>query len=391
MQVIVHRGTHQIGGVATEIRTETARILIDMGDELSLEDDFTPAPLSIPGVTDKNGKCDAVLFTHIHGDHVGQLKNIRDGIPLYLGSLARDVLIATLPKTDLSLKLRLEQAKTFVPGKRFSIGNMSITPFSVDHSFCDSYMFLIEADGKKILHTGDFRLHGFRGKAIPKILDKLIGKVDVLIIEGTTLSRTDTKPMTEPELQQKAKAYVKQYKYVFVLCTTIDLERIYALSKVVPRGKYFICDEYQNSLLDLLQQHWSKYSPLYRNIKKITYGENLLSRFQKNGFLMVVRNNRKFRDIIRNFAPEQSIILYSMWDGYRRKRGSTIPGLLNLAGRWEPLHTSGHASQKDIQMVVEKVNPDMIIPIHTDNPDMLQTICPNRNIVILNDGEEVSV
>lgn len=391
MQIIIHRGTHQIGGVATEIRTTTTRILIDMGDELSLEDSFTPAPLSIPGVTNTNGNCAAVLFTHNHGDHVGQLKNIRDGIPLYMGSFAKDVLLATLPKTHTSLKLRVEQAKSFMPGKRFRIGDIFITPFSVDHSACDSYMLLIEADEKKILHTGDFRLHGFRGKAISKILDKLIGKVDTLILEGTTLSRTDTKLMTERELQQKVKTHTEHYKYVFVLCASTNLERICAFSKAVPQGKYFICDEYQDSLLDLMQQHWGEYSPLYRNIKKITYGENLLSRFREKGFLMMVRDNRKFREIIRNFAPEQSIILYSMWDGYRTRPGSTIPDFLNLAGRWDSLHTSGHASQKDIQMVIEKANPDMIIPIHTDNPDMLQAICPNRNIVILNDGEEVSV
>ena len=391
MQIIIHRGTHQIGGVATEIRTTTTRILIDMGDELSLEDSFTPAPLSIPGVTDTNGNCAAVLFTHHHGDHVGQVKNIRDVLPLYLASCAKDVLLATLPKTHTSLKLRVEQAKSFMPGKRFRIGDIFITPFSVDHSACDSYMLLIEADEKKILHTGDFRLHGFRGKAISKILDKLIGKVDALIIEGTTLSRTDTKPITERELQQKVKTYMEQYKYVFVLCASTNLERICAFSKAVPQGKYFICDEYQDSLLDLMQQHWGEYSPLYRNIKKITYGENLLSRFREKGFLMMVRDNRKFREIIRNFAPEQSIILYSMWDGYRTRPGSTIPDFLNLAGRWDSLHTSGHASQKDIQMVIEKTNPDMIIPIHTDSPDMLQAICPNRNIVNLNDGEEVSV
>lgn len=391
MQIIIHRGTHQIGGVATEIRTTTTRILIDMGDELGMEDGFTPAPLSISGVTDTNGNCDAVLFTHNHGDHVGQMQNIRDGIPLYMGSFAKAVLLATLQKADVSLKMRVEQAKSFMPGKCFQIGDIFITPFSVDHSACDSFMFLIEADGKKILHTGDFRLHGFRGKAIPKILDKLIGKVGALIIEGTTLSRTDTKPMTERELQQKVKTYMEQYKYVFVLCASTNLERICAFSKAVPQGKYFICDEYQDSLLDLMQQYWGEYSPLYRNIKKITYGENLLSRFREKGFLMMVRDNKKFREIIRNFAPEQSIILYSMWDGYRTRPGSTIPDFLNLAGRWDSLHTSGHASQKDIQMVIEKANPDMIIPIHTDNPDMLQAICPNRNIVILNDGEEVSV
>ena len=30
MQVIIHRGTHQIGGCATEIRTGSTRILIDL-------------------------------------------------------------------------------------------------------------------------------------------------------------------------------------------------------------------------------------------------------------------------------------------------------------------------------------------------------------------------
>ena len=391
MQIIIHRGTHQIGGVATEIRTAAARFLIDMGDELSLENDFSPTPLSIPGVTDSDGNCTAVLFTHNHGDHVGQLKNIREGIPLYMGSFAKDVLLATLPKTNMSMKLRVEKAKTFSPGKRFCIEDIFITPFSVDHSACDSYMFLIEAEGKKILHTGDFRLHGFRGKAIPKILDKWIGKVDALIIEGTTLSRSDIKPVTERELQQRAKAYMEQYKYVFVLCASTNLERICALSKAVPRGKYFICDEYQDRLIDLMQQHWGNYSPLYRNIKKTTYGENLLYKFREKGFMMIVRDNQKFRKIIRNFTPEQSIILYSMWDGYRTKPGSTIPDFLNLAGRWESLHTSGHASQKDLQLVIKKLNPDMIIPIHTDNPSMLKTICPNGNIVILNDGEAVNV
>ncbi|PNV59399.1 MBL fold hydrolase [Clostridium sp. chh4-2] len=391
MQIIIHRGTHQIGGAATEIRTAATRILIDLGDELSINENFTSAPLSIPGVTDTNGSCAAALFTHNHMDHIGQLKNIRDGIPLYMGPFAKAVLLAALPKSDTALKSRVEQAMIFTQGERFPIGDMFITPFSVDHSACDSYMFLVEAGGKKILHTGDFRLHGFRGKAMPKILNKLIGNVDALIIEGTAFSRTDAKLMTERELQQKARAYMEQYNYVFVLCASTNLERICALSKAVPQGKYFICDEYQNRLLDLIQQYWGNYSPLYRNIKKIIYGENLLSRFHKNGFLMMVRDNRNFREIIRSFPAKQSIILYSMWNGYLTRPGSTIPDFLNLAEQWEPLHTSGHASQKDIQTVIEKVNPNMIIPIHTDMPDMLKMLCPNRHIVILNDRDQIDV
>ena len=391
MQIIIHRGTHQIGGIATEIRTAAARILIDMGDELGMEDSFIPSPLSIPGVTNANGNCDAVLFTHNHGDHVGQLKNIRDEIPLYMGGFAKDVLLATTHDADAALKSKIKQANPFTPGERLQIGDMLITPISVDHSACDSYMFLIEAEGKRILHTGDFRLHGFRGKAIPKIMDKLIGKTDVLITEGTTLSRTDSQPITERELQRNVKAYLSQYKYVFVLCASTNLERICALSKAVPRGKYFICDAYQCKLLDLMEKHWGNYSPLYRNIKKTRYGDNLLSRFREKGFLMMVRDNRAFREIIRRFDPAQSIILYSMWDGYRARPNSTLPDFLSLAGRWEPLHTSGHAPSRDIKLVIEKSNPDVVIPIHTDSPALMKALCPDKRVVLLEDKEVLSI
>ena len=61
MKLCIHRGTHQIGGIATEISTATTRILIDMGDELSLDSNFVSAPLNISGVTDANGHCDAVF------------------------------------------------------------------------------------------------------------------------------------------------------------------------------------------------------------------------------------------------------------------------------------------------------------------------------------------
>lgn len=391
MKIIIHRGSHQIGGIAVEIKTDSTRIIIDMGDELTMDNSYQPKPLNISGVTDKNGKCSAVFFTHYHGDHTWQLPNIRKDIPIFMGELTKDILLATMQNTEQETINRIKSAEIFEAGQKIPIGDITVTPYSIDHSACDSYMFLIEAEGKKILHTGDFRTHGFRGKAVPKILRSLIKKVDVLITEGTNISRANKEIITECQLQHKVKKYMKEYKYVFAYTSTTNLERICGFAKAVPQGKYFICDEYQNKLLNIIEEHWKKYYKLCDNIKKITYGINLLPKFKERGFLMMVRDNSMFRKIILEFDKDKSIMLYSMWDGYRTHPESTIPEFLALAGKWEYLHTSGHAYVEDIKEMVKIINPSYIIPIHTDIPEIMRNLFPDKNIIISTDGEEIEI
>ena len=392
LKLCIHRGTHQIGGIAAEISTATTRILIDMGDELSLDSNFVSAPLNISGVTDANGHCDAVLFTHYHGDHTGQMLRIRPEIPLYAGALAKDIMLQSAEHgghKDDALSARMQTIQTFSPGEPFLIGDIQITPFCIDHSAADSYLFLIEADGKRVLYTGDFRLHGVRGKTMDKILDRRIGKVDAIITEGTTVSRTDGKTVTEWELQARVRNYLQQYKYVFVLCATTNLDRIFALTRAVPRGKYCICDEYQKTLVKVVSERWSSLSTFYEMPKLNTPGSSILQGFQERGGLMFVRVNRQFERIIRQFDPQQSILLYSMWDGYRTKPDSTIPEFLSLTGTWVELHTSGHASPDDLRHVIEKADPEIVIPMHTDAPQKMQTLCQNRRVILLKDREEL--
>lgn len=392
MKLCIHRGTHQIGGIAAEISTASTRILIDMGDELSLDPNFVSAPLNIPGVTDGNGHCAAVLLTHYHGDHTGQMLRIRPEIPLYAGALAKDIMRLSSAhswKKDEALCKRIETIRTFSAGVPFLIGDIQITPFSIDHSACDSYLFLIEADGKRILYTGDFRLHGVRGKTMDKILDRRIGKVDAIITEGTTVSRTDGKTVTEWELQARVRNYLQQYKYVFVLCATTNLDRIFALARAVPRGKYCICDDYQKTLVETVSKHWNGISSFYEMPKLLSFKYHPPARFAELGGLMFVRANSKFEAIIRQYDPVQSILLYSMWDGYRTKPDSNIPEFLSLTGTWAELHTSGHASPDDLRHVIEKADPEIVIPMHTDAPQKMQTLCQNRTVILLKDREEL--
>ena len=73
MNIIIHRGTHQIGGSAIEISTASTRIILDFGNELSLDEKYTPINLDIDGVTKGILDCDGIVISHYHMDHLGQL------------------------------------------------------------------------------------------------------------------------------------------------------------------------------------------------------------------------------------------------------------------------------------------------------------------------------
>ena len=71
MQITIHRGIDQIGGCITEIRTARSKILIDLGHNLPKgngpsEDRFDNAG----AIAQLCEGCDAVFYTHYHGDHV---------------------------------------------------------------------------------------------------------------------------------------------------------------------------------------------------------------------------------------------------------------------------------------------------------------------------------
>lgn len=86
------------------------------------------------------------------------------------------------------------------------------------------------------------------------VAKKYIGKVDALIIEGTTLSRMENDVLTEQHLQQKAASWMREKKYVFVICSSTNIERIAAFYHANPRGRYFLCDCYQKDVLSVVTQ-----------------------------------------------------------------------------------------------------------------------------------------
>ena len=44
------------------------------------------------------------------------------------------------------------------------IKDIKVIPFLIDHSAYDSYAFLIQCDGEKIVYSSDFRIYGAKGR-----------------------------------------------------------------------------------------------------------------------------------------------------------------------------------------------------------------------------------
>lgn len=439
---------NQIGGCVTLISTEvdgvTHRIMIDYG--LSLPGSDTTEDFEYPW---EDKPVDAVFFTHYHGDHVGRLMDIPKDVPLYMGETARQVIAniqAALAKVMKKDRERHEQEleilqdnnriHTFHYNGQYydhivSIPGFKIEPYSVDHSAYDAYMFLVEADdpdyenGKKvIIHTGDFRGHGRRGKAMLPVIQYYVHKngrkVNTLIIEGTMMSRMDEEIKTETQMMYEAADYLRDHKYAFLVCSSTNFDSLASFYQAAqmaasPYRRYlYTYNDYFRIQLQTFSNTAGGFSDVYQfdRVYKLKLNVKLKSKnwkrsmtqkelMERTGFLAIIKPEdgfEKYLDpFIEDFKAEKidqmPVIIYSMWDGYvqeykKDKNGNAIDNKaknqawIDFLKKQEDkgleikhLHTSGHASPQMIADVIKAVAPtDEIYPMHTEHPEMFEKL-----------------
>jgi len=368
MKIKIHRGVNQIGGCVTEIKSRKARILIDVGSNLPTCESEVKV-----NVAKISKKCDAVLITHYHCDHIGEYMQVSKEVPIYIGEQAKEIFTIFQKKmkdpeiTEVTQEHidRVETFKTFKQGVSFEIGDMKITPIRTDHSAFDSYMYLIEANGKRILYTGDFRTHGPIGKGIPKILKK-VGKVDILISEHTTLSRQDETVMSEFMLQKEAVSLIENNKYIFIMCASTNIDRIASFYHANKKAgeKLFICDDYQKEILDYVTKSSAKYTDYYNFSDVKSFDGKFYRRMAAKGFCMLVRNNYFSKKFVNNPKFKNNLFIYSQWLGYIQGENTDEKTVKFVPKQYQYLHTSGHATAKGITEVCNIIKPEVIIPIH---------------------------
>ena len=396
----IHRGTDQIGGTITEIFTDNTHFFIDFGAELSVSEEGSTDADMVKMI--RNSKCDAVLFTHHHGDHFGLFGEIPDNAKLGLGETARGLMCniyETLSgkkdteenrqeaKRHLDILRDNDRWIDICDKKAFSVGDFTITPIRVDHSAYDAFMFVIEAEEKCIVHTGDFRTHGRLGKDTFKRLSEYFNgrSVDMLITEGTMMNRLSEKVMTEDEMEKKALEILKDNKYAFLICSSTNLETLagfhYAALKC---GRPLIVNRYDKQLLlyretagkENRKMEFRKAYPfenMYVTNPKLDGGMTQPEYMKKRGFVMLAGASDSYTKRMEYFRNEDPLLIYSMWGGYLDKDNPAFDQkLFDLYSKWRHirLHTSGHARREDLEDMIKCVKPSRaIIPVHTERKE----------------------
>ena len=400
MFIKIHRGTNQIGGSCVEIATSNTRLLIDIGLPL---DSVVKRPEDRKQYLPKiEGHIDAVFISHYHQDHHGLLAEIDPSIQVYVSAgtakmFGINAVFLRMPKVE---NLRIIDTETPV-----KIGDIMITAFTVDHSAYDAVAFLIEAEGKQILYSGDLRTHGVKGilyKNLPQ-------NVDYLILEGTNIGKSEYKNKTEKEIKDQFVKLFKKYpdRINYVWCSGQNIDRLVQIYiACLKTGRTFVADLYVANVLHEIHQMNPKIpSPYshanfrvwYAKYQELKDNENLAFRLKQfkikskeiaetpEKYVVIIRPT--LLEYIQKIDAAQANVVTSIWKDYEiRTENEAFFDWVDKKGyKRIQYHTSGHADQDGLKIIVKHISPKAIIPIHTENKALFPEIFDQ--VVLLNDGE----
>jgi ribonuclease J len=424
MNLTIHRGTHEIGGSCVELATENSRILIDIGLPLVDEEgqsfklgnylDLSKAELierkiakDIRGIykEDIDSKPpDAILISHSHPDHYGLMPFVKPQIPFYLSEGCLELIKATYYFRGLDPIS--ETVEIVEHQKDISIGDFKITPYLVDHSGFDAYAFLIEAEGKRIFYSGDFRGHGKKSALYERFIATPPEDTDYLIMEGTGIEGKDGDYEKEEDLRDKLVTIFKEKTgLIFFACSSQNIDRISSLYSACRRsGRILVLDPYTVYLLDVLRKRASTIPQFdFKDIRVFFTSDSNTRRLAEDKTLYKYKESKISYDEIaekkdslvvkpsygirKAFAKKGyingSTLIYSMWSRYFE----------NEKPFWDEygispihVHTSGHAGVKQLKEFAEALNPTTIIPIHTLSPERFPEYFGSK-ARILSDGK----
>ena len=364
----------------------------------------------VPGFREHDDSLLGVVISHPHMDHFGLARHVRPDVPVYIGEDAHRILTAAsayVPNGQAFADPRFIKHET-----PLEIGPFRVTPYLVDHSAFDAYALLVEADGKRVYYSGDFRAHGRKGTLFEWTVRHPPSNIDVLLMEGTTIGRVGSSEgfATERDLEEEfIKAFRNTAGIHFVWTSSQNIDRLVTIFRAAKRSdRLMLIDLYTAVVLEATERdtipqsswpemkvyipYWQRrfikqnalFDDLSRHNRYRIYPEHVPALRQRS--VMLFRPHA-MSDRGVNQVLDGARLTYSMWEGYLEEPSAqrVLTWLEQNNIPRQTIHTSGHASLPDLQRFAGALAPAKLVPIHSFETDRFAEFFDN--VVQHEDGE----
>lgn len=400
MRVRIHRGAAEVGGNCVELEAGGERLLLDIGRPLWAEPgEAVPLP-NVAGLTSGDDRSLlGVVISHAHPDHYGLAGLLPRAVPVFMGAATARILRESQFFTPMGLDR--EPAEILADRQPLAIGPFTITPFLVDHSAFDAYALLVEADGRRVFYSGDFRAHGRKAELFKRLLRDPPAGVDVLLIEGTRLGRAPSPqdPIAEADVERQClEIFRRADGIVLVAFSMQNVDRLVSLYRAALRADRDLVLDLYGAAVTLATGNPNIPQPGADRVRFFVPQAQRVKILRTRQFERVhlIHRERIYPEqlsqeaarLVLSFRPSMAPDLarakclrgaeavWSMWPGYLQDE--RMIDFREFLERHEipltVLHASGHAAIEDLVRLAEAIKPKRIVPIHTAHPERFASI-----------------
>lgn len=418
LRVVPLGGLEEVGANMMMYEFGDDIIIVDMG--YAFPDDTTPGiDYIIPDtkyLEEKKKNIRGVFITHGHMDHIG-------AIPYILPKIG-DPPIYTLPLTAGMIRKRLEEfdmaqrTKLNAIGRDdvIRLGNFTIRFFGVNHNIPDSMGLSIVTPVGQVIHTGDWKFDHTPVNEMPAEFGKLakFGSEGVLLLisdstnaekPGYTTSEREL-GFTIDRLFQDAKGRIIFASFSSLLSRMQQVFDIAAKynRKVMVTGRSMV-----NNIEVALSLGYLRIQPkqIIKSEQAKKYPDNqiviLTTGSQGEEGAGLARMARGDHKIIKVKKGDTAIVSASPIPGNERSVVAVLDNLTRegvnvIYNKILDIHTSGHAQQEELKLMLSLVKPKYFMPMHGEHHMLvahgklaLSLGMKEENIFILGNGDALEV
>ena len=363
----------------------------------------------------------AILISHSHSDHTGHLSVIDETIPIYLGRCTKTIIQGYKRLYPGMLDLSKLNTIEFKTNDKIKIKHLEITPIHVEHSVPGAYGFIIKTSKGNIVYTGDLRMHGPRADLTKEFIAKAkASKPIALLCEGTRMQADVEHNYTEKEVENKVNEIVKQSKgTVFGHFAMTNVDRFMSFYNSAVRNKRimvittpvaYMLENLKQHIGILPDVHKDKSLKVYFRLSKSCkfcekdyavwerpYMDNMITYNEINASQKKYVMHLGFYKLMElvYIQPKNADFIYSssehFYEGEENETERTIweNWMKHFGIQFHKAHCSGHADKAALTEVITKINPKLLIPIHTSAPDEFKKI--HKNVILPEKNKKIEL